>query len=159
MGNGFKMAIAAAALALTASVAAPAIGADGEQAIKQRQDLMDANGKAIGVVKAYLQKGRGTAAEAAAAATKLSKYGTEMLADFPKGSGRGDFDPKKTRALAKIWEDWSGFEADAKAFSNESAKLATVLTSGDMEAAKAQFRAVGKTCGGCHKEYRGEKVR
>ena len=30
---------------------------------------------------------------------------------FPKGTGRGDFPDKTTRALPKIWEDMAGFQA------------------------------------------------
>jgi cytochrome c556 len=63
-----------------------------------------------------------------------------------------------TRALPKIWENWSGFEADAKMLSDNAAKLSAALAAGDMDAAKAQFAAVGKVCGTCHKDYRGDKV-
>ena len=68
---------------------------------------------------------------------------------FPKGSGLGD-----TKAKPVIWENWSKFESAVKDFERESAKLAKVAESGDMEALAKQVRATGKTCGGCHRNFR-----
>ena len=51
------------------------------------------------------------------------------LSMFPKGSGEG-----RTKAKQEIWGNWSKFESAAKAFERESAKLAEVAESGDMEA-------------------------
>jgi cytochrome c556 len=71
------------------------------------------------------------------------------LSMFPKGSGEG-----RTKAKQEIWGNWSKFESAAKAFERESAKLAEVAESGDMEAFAKQVRTTAKTCGGCHKHFR-----
>ena len=71
------------------------------------------------------------------------------LSMFPKGSDFGD-----TKAKPAIWENWSKFESAVNAFVRESSKLVKVAESGDMKALAKQFRATGKTCGGCHKNFR-----
>lgn len=112
------------------------------------------------VVKGFVKEGKGTAADVAKAATALSAAAGGISKGYPKGTARGDFDAKLTRALPKIWEDWNGFEAAAKRLAAESAKLATVAAGGDAGAIAAQFGMTGKNgCGGCHKPFRGEKVK
>ncbi len=130
------MTVGAAILAVTAMVSGtvgPVLAAGGEDTIKMRVQHMKAGiAKPFGVAKAFVTKGTGTAADVA----------------------------KMTRALPKIWEDWAGFEASAKVLADEAAKLATVAATGDAAAIKAQFAMVGKNgCGGCHKVYRGDKVK
>ena len=49
------------------------------------------------------------------------------------------------------------FESVVNAFVSESSKLVKVVESGDMKALAKQFRATGKTCGGCHKNFRERK--
>ena len=68
---------------------------------------------------------------------------------FPEGSGKG-----RTRSKQAIWGNWSEFESAANDFERESAKLSKVAESGDMEALAKQVRATGKTCSGCHRNFR-----
>ena len=68
---------------------------------------------------------------------------------FPKGTGIGN-----TKVKPAIWEKWSKFESAVQDFERESAKLAKVAESGDIEALAKQVRATGKTCGGCHRNFR-----
>ena len=71
------------------------------------------------------------------------------LSMFPKGSGKG-----RTKSKQSIWENWSEYESAANNFERESAKLAEVAEIGDMEALAKQVRATGKTCSGCHRNFR-----
>jgi cytochrome c556 len=153
-------ALFAAALTLTVP-GADAIAADGKETIEKRIALMKG-----GVLKNYLyakkfvKEGKGTAAGVSAHAHLLNDASKQIVAHFPKGTGRGDFDEKTTRALPKIWEDWDGFKTAAAALAAESAKLAEVAAGGDKEAIAAQFGKMGKLgCGGCHKPFRGAKVK
>lgn len=155
-------------MAITAAIAAVLLlpvgspnAASGEDAIKQRRELMKKvvlkNWKPI---KAYAKKGEGTAPAVAAHAAALNKAAGKITALFPKGTGRGDFSDKETRALPAIWKDWAGFEKATKALADESAKLAMVAKSGDKDAIVKQIGATGKLgCGGCHKPFRGAKVK
>ena len=63
----------------------------------------------------------------------------------------------KTDAKEEVWKDWDKFVAAAKELEEESGKLATVAQSGDMAAIDAQVKAVGKSCGDCHKPFRKPK--
>jgi cytochrome c556 len=69
---------------------------------------------------------------------------------FPDGTQTGG----ETHALPAIWTDRAGFDKDAAAFQEQSAKLLTVAESDDKDAFAAQFRATGGTCGACHRTYR-----
>lgn len=148
--------------ALTLSVAStPAIAMEGKAVIEKRITLMK-----TGVLKNYLyakkfvKDGEGTAEGVVKHAKLLSEASKEVVALFPKGTGRGDFDDKTTRALPKIWEDWAGFKAVADTMVQESAKLAEVAAGGDKDAIGAQFGKMAKaSCGGCHKPFRGAKVK
>ena len=61
---------------------------------------------------------------------------------------------EKTTAKGDVWSDWADFEAGLKKLETESAKLAKIAESGDMSAAGAQLGELGKTCKGCHDDYR-----
>ena len=68
---------------------------------------------------------------------------------FAPGSEGG-----KTRAKPEIWLDTEDFNNKLAAFKTEAQKLATAAESGDAAAIKTQFGATGKTCKGCHDEYK-----
>ena len=128
--------------------------------IEKRKDTMKKVVlKNFKVVKEFVKDGKGSAADVAKAADALVAVAPKIPALFPKGTGRPDVDAKTTRALPKIWEDWAGFEAAAKALGTEAAKLSMAAAKGGKDAIAAQFGATGKKgCGGCHKPFRGKKV-
>ncbi len=71
---------------------------------------------------------------------------------FPKGSG-----PEagaKTYALPAIWQKGDDFAKHAKSMIAESAKLNQVFAKKDTAELRAQVIALGKTCKGCHDDYR-----
>lgn len=73
----------------------------------------------------------------------------DVTRGFAPGSEGG-----KTRAKPEIWLDTEDFNKKLAAFKTEAQKLAVTAESGDAGAIKAQFRATGKTCKGCHDEYK-----
>ena len=159
-----KLTFAAMTLAMAVVITAPAVpafAADGEAIIKERKIFMKKQILApFKVIKAFVKKGQGTAQDVAASATALSAAADKIPALFPKGTHRGAYDEKMTRALPKIWEDWKGFEAATAGLAAEAAKLATIAATGDAAAIAAQFGKTGKIgCGGCHKPFRGAKVK
>ena len=79
-----------------------------------------------------------------AAATQL-----ELMAAFPEDSVNDDSDASDT-----IWLDWEKFQDKHKALGEQAAKLAEVAAGGDEAAMKEQFGATGKTCKGCHDDYK-----
>ena len=145
---------------LVSGASTPAVAAEGKMAIEMRIKLMKSNLKHFLYVKKFVKDGKGSAAGVVAHASLVNNNSTQIVALFPKGSGRGDFNEKTTRALPKIWENKRGFQAAATRLSEESAMLAKVAAGGDKGAIAKQFGRMGKlACGGCHNMFRGAKVK
>ncbi len=64
---------------------------------------------------------------------------------------------KKTRSKPEIWTKWGEFEDAAKKLEDESAKMIAAAQSGDMAKIGAQMKALGDSCGDCHKPFREKK--
>jgi len=75
--------------------------------------------------------------------------GLDVLAGFPEDSLNDDSD-----ASESIWLDWDKFQEKHKALQEQSAKLAEVAAGGDEAAMKEQFAQTGKTCKGCHDDFK-----
>ena len=71
---------------------------------------------------------------------------------FPKDSLQAP-----TEATARIWQDWDGFATSATNMQKVATSLAAAGRAGDEDAVKSGFRALGKTCSTCHKDYREKK--
>lgn len=134
--------------------------ADGKAAIEERRKLMKSISKDFKPIKAFVKSGKGTAADVEKQAKAINASTAKVLALFPKGTGRGEFSDKETRALPAIWKDWAGFEKANMALADESAKLAKIAATGDKDAIAKQVGVMGKVgCGGCHKPFRGAKAK
>ena len=123
--------------------------ADSKGIIKYRQNVMKATGGHMGAIVDILKNRLPLADHIVDHARSIQQNSKMTLAMFPIGSGLGD-----TKAKPVIWENWSKFESEVNAFVRESSKLVKVAESGDMKALAKQFRATGKTCGGCHKNFK-----
>ena len=119
---------------------------------KERETLMKGFGQSMGVVKGVVAEGKGTLADAAAAA-KIAAGAPSIASVFPEGTNAGE-----SEALPVIWTQWSDFEGHAKTMGELAAKLEAAAQSGDQAATLAAFGALGKDgCGGCHEIYRKKK--
>ena len=123
--------------------------ADSKGIIKYRQNVMKSTAGHMGAIVDILKNDLPLQAHILDHARSIQQNSKMTLAMFPKGSGLGD-----TKAKPVIWENWSKFESAVKVFVRESSKLVKVAESGDMKALAKQFRATGKTCGGCHKNFK-----
>ncbi len=154
MGRGMRTIMAGAGVAalLAAGVAAMAQTAPAD-IIKQRQEVMKANGAAAKTL-ADMMKGEKPYSQDAAhqAAVTINGNSKKIPSMFPPGSGSEA--GVKTGALPAIWQNKADFDAKAKKLDEESAKLAAA---NDEAAVKAQFGNVGKACGGCHETYRSKE--
>lgn len=149
--------VAGAALFSADSISAAMMG---EEAIKARKDAMKSISKDLKTIRAYVKDGKGSTQDVEEKAAAIAAIAKKIPSLFPKGSGRGDFSDKETRALPKIWSDWAGFEKAAMALETEAGKLAGVAEGGDKKMITDQTGKLGKAgCGGCHKVFRGEKVK
>jgi cytochrome c556 len=147
------IAVAMAAVAVAAAVAEAQTGA--AQAISARQEAMKGQGAAMRTLTPMVRGEQPFNQQAAVqAATALNTTAKAIPAVFPQGSGP---EAGKTDALPAIWQNFADFQAKAKALETESAKLLQLAQAGDEAGFKAQFPAVGRSCGGCHEGYRVKK--
>ena len=126
--------------------------ADSHGIIKYRQNVMKSTAGHMGAIVDILKNRLPLEAHIVDHARSMLQISRMILLMFPEGSGKG-----RTRSKQAIWENWSEFESAANDFERESAKLSKVAESGDMEALAKQVRATGKTCSGCHRNFRKRK--
>jgi cytochrome c556 len=74
---------------------------------------------------------------------------------FPAGSGPES--EIETDAKPEIWTRTKEFADAQLALSNESARLRQLAADSDIESIRSQYRAVGRTCKGCHDVFREEE--
>jgi cytochrome c556 len=107
--------------------------------------------------KAMKKAGKaGNAKAVAAAANEIASRAGKITGLFPKSTSRAKLSKKATRAKAAIWKDWPKFVAAAGNLKNAAVAVAAAAKAGD---AKAGAKGIGKTCGGCHKPFRGKKAK
>ena len=123
--------------------------ADSHGIIKYRQNVMKSVSGHMGAIVDILKNGLPLKDHIVDHALSMQQISRMTLSMFPEGSGKG-----RTKSKQVIWEQWSEFESAASDFERESIKLAEVAQSGDMEALSKQVRATGKTCSGCHRNFR-----
>jgi len=138
--------IAAVALGVSVAVAQ-------QDVIKERKDIMKANGDQA-KIGAAMMKGEQPYDQAAAQKifATFADAATKMPNLFPDNSKTGE----DTAALPKIWEDMADFKARFVKFGDD-AKAAEASVK-DLDSFKAAFGNIGKSdCGGCHQLYRAKK--
>ena len=144
-----KMILTAVSILLSISFFGTLSFADSHGIIKYRQNVMKATAGHMGAIVDILKNGLPLESHVSDHARSMLQNSKMTLSMFPKGSGKG-----RTKSKQAIWENWSEFESAANNFERESAKLAEVAEKGDMEALAKQVRATGKTCSGCHRNFR-----
>ncbi len=71
---------------------------------------------------------------------------------------QNDGDGLNGAAKSEIWTDASGFKAEEDKFKAAVAKFnQSAATATDLNALKADFGAVGASCGSCHKAFKSDK--
>ena len=126
-----------------------------EKAIKARQGLMQVYSFNLGLLSAMAKGEADYDAEVAAlAATNLSTVaGMNTGAMWPQGSSNEDHE---TRALPEIWSTFPKVAEKGQALADSSAALASVAGDG-LDALKGGICDVGKSCKGCHDDFRAKK--
>ena len=126
-----------------------------ENVIKYRQAVMKAIGGHTGAIVGVVKGEVSYVGHVAAHARGIHAMSKLLVGLFPEGTSQFEF--ANTRALPAIWDDFSKFEAAAKAMEVESAKMVEVAEGGDLAAIGGQLQNLGKACGGCHKPFRQKK--
>jgi cytochrome c556 len=123
-----------------------------ETLVKQRQAAMTLQGKYAGPLGAMAQGkapyNADTVAFNAAMLDALSRMPWDGFAESTKDT------TVKTAALPAIWSEPAKFKEAQDTFQKAVQALVAVSRGGDEAAQKAAIGAVGKTCGGCHQNFR-----
>lgn len=137
-----------AASALLALAALSAHAADGDDLIKYRQNVMNANGGLMGASNALIQKKVAFKGQLEADAKALETLTRDIPALFPKGSGGADSD-----ALPEVWSKRAEFEKRAKDTEVKAAAFAKAVAGKDAKVAE-KFKDLSDACKSCHKDFR-----
>ncbi len=142
---------AAGLAAMVTALPAAAQFAKPEDAIKYRQSVMTVIAAHFGRIGAVVQ-GKApydakTTADNAAVVYSMSKL---PFTAFGEGTDKGG----NTKAKPEIWKESDKFQAAAKDFQDQAAKLDAAAKSGNLDAVKAAFGDTGKTCKACHDNFR-----
>src|SRR5438445_11949175 len=121
--------------------------------VKQRQSAMTLQGKYFGPLAGMAQGkvpyNAEVVARNAAYLDVLDKMPWDGFTESTK-----DLKDVKTAALPAIWNEPAKFKEAQERLQSEVSRLVSVSKSGDEAAGKAQIGAVGKSCGGCHENFR-----
>ncbi len=122
-----------------------------ENSIKYRQAMMKALGGHTGAAAQIAQGKVNPEGHLQMHADAIANLSKEITALFPEGS---DFGDTPTRAKPEVWEKWDDFKKAADASAKAANEFAQAAGSGNKEAIGAKFQALGKSCKGCHKDFR-----
>ena len=139
-------------LALAAVVLLAGAGAARAQApdpIALRQAVFDLNSGTFGLARTIVAN-KLDVKPIENPARGMARWAALIPSMFPKGSEKGG----DTKALPEIWSDPAGFKKAADEFAAASIKLADAAKAGDADAVAAATKAVGDSCGACHKAFR-----
>jgi len=130
--------------------------ADGPKAdspdVKYRQTVMSNVGSNMGAIGDILKNGLVLPGHVAVHASLLAESAQLIGPAFKKNVAT-----EMTDAKPEIWQDWAKFETAIADFEKAARELAAAAESGDMAAVGPAVKALGKSCGGCHKPFRKPK--
>ncbi len=122
-----------------------------ERLIDYRQSVMTVIGwnfgQMAGQVKGEIPYNKD---EFAARAATVDFAGRLPMEGFVPGTEKGH----DTKAKPEVWTKMDDFKAKMEKMQTETAKLAAVAKTGNMDDIKKQFGATGGSCKACHDDYR-----
>ncbi|MEK7361939.1 MAG: cytochrome c [Pseudomonadota bacterium] len=139
----------AAVIGLVISTAAAA-QAKPEVVVKQRQAAMTLQGKYFGPMAAMAQDKAPFKADVVAYNASL----LDALSRMPWDGFDASTKDVKSATLPAAFTDTAKFKAAQDQFNSAVEKLVAASKGSDTAATKAAIGAVGKTCGGCHDNFR-----
>jgi cytochrome c556 len=139
-------------VAMVAAGAAPvhAQFAKPEDALKYRQSVMFLQSQHAGRINAQLKTDKPNFQVILDNIAILDTVNKLFFDAFPANSEM----LANTRAKSEVWTNPSKFKQGAETLNANVERLATAARTGDLAATRAAFGEVGKTCKGCHDEFR-----
>ncbi len=149
-----KLVVATFAVGLSTATLAQSIGKPEDQ-IRWRQSVMQTLGWSMGRIKANLEGtyNKDQVVQAANTIQALANSGSGALFAPGTDKGKGWHD---TEVKPELFSNSTKLKEVGGAYNKEANELAKVAATGDAAAVKTQFGNLGKTCKGCHDEFRKE---
>jgi len=145
-----KTIIAAGAVFALAAPLSALAQAKPDTLVKQRQAAMTLIAKYFGPIGAMVN---GKIPYNADVVARNATY-VENLSQMPWDGFHESTKGEKSAARPEVWSDPKKFQEAADRLQSEAVKLAAVARAKDEAGVKAQFGAVGKSCGACHDGFR-----
>ena len=120
--------------------------------VKYRQTLMSNVGSNMGAISDILKNGLDLPGHIAVHASNMAESAQLIGPAFKK-----NVPTEVTDAKAEIWQDWAKFETAIADYEKTARDLASAAASNDMKTMLPLVKALGKSCGGCHKSFRKPK--
>lgn len=143
-------------LFLLASLHGTNAGADAAEnappEVQYRQTLMSIVGSNMGAISDIMKNRLDLPGHIAVHAGEMADSAQLIAAAFKKNVSTGWTDAKPD-----IWTDWKGFESAIADFEKAARDLEAAARGSDPGAVGPAMKALGKSCGGCHKPYRKPK--
>ena len=125
---------------------------DVDPSIKYRQSVMEIIGTNMGAIGDIMKNQLGLPGAIENHAGQMVESAALIGPAFKKNLSEGPTDAK-----ADIWKDWAKFEKAIANYEKNARGLQTAAQGGDPAAVGAAMKALGKSCGGCHKPFRKPK--
>lgn len=150
-----KIVVAALAIGLSGASLAQSIGKPEDQ-IRWRQSVMQTLGWSMGRIKANVEGtfNKDQVIQAANTIQALANSGSGALFQPGTDTGKGWRD---TSVKPELFANAAKLKEVGAAYNKEANEMAKVAAAGDAAAIKAQFGNLGKSCKGCHDEFRKEE--
>jgi cytochrome c556 len=147
-----KHALIAAALGASTLLASGSALAQAkpEVLVKQRQAAMTLQSKYFGPM-ARMAQGK---APYNADVVKTNTAYLEVLSKMPWDGFTAATKDAKSKAKPEVYGNAAKFKEAQDRFGGEVTKLAAAVKGGDEAAIKSQIAAIGKSCGGCHDDFK-----
>lgn len=127
-----------------------------EDEIRYRQSVMNVTGRAFGPMAAMAQDKAPYNKDVVAKNTAI----LEMMSGLPWSTfAAGNEKGAPTKADMKIWSEGAKFKEASEKSQKAVATLASTVKGGDEKAIKAAIGDVGKSCKGCHDDFRLKEFR
>jgi cytochrome c556 len=149
-----RLALAALALAGVGLGLARDVRADemDDAQVKYRQSLMEGIGANMGAIGDILKNGLVLPGHVANHAGQMADSSEMIASAFKKKTTS-----TQTDAKPEIWKDWTKFESAIDDFAKAAKDLQKAASGPDPAAVMPAYKALGKSCGGCHKSFRKPK--
>jgi cytochrome c556 len=150
---GFVALLAAALLPMITAGLASADAHEKDTAyVEYRQSVMSIIGTHMGAIGDIMKNGLEVPGAIAGHAEQMAEAAALVAPAFRRQITAGATDAKPS-----IWQDWAKFEQAIADYEEAARGLAAAASADDPSGVGPAMKALGKSCGGCHKPFRKPK--